>query len=131
MAGMPGPLDTATVVGFVPTADVARARDFYQRCLGLTLGVETPQFVVFETAGTELRVNLVEHHSPVPFTIAGWQVPDIAATVGALVAAGVVFSRYDFMDQDELGIWTTPGGDQVAWFTDPDGNVLSLQQLPG
>lgn len=128
---MTGPLDTATVVGFVPTADVTHAREFYQQRVGLTLVVETPQFAVFETAGTELRVNLVEHHRPVPFTIAGWQVPDIAATVEALVHAGVVFTRYDFMDQDELGIWTTPGGDQVAWFTDADENVLSLQQLPG
>ena len=128
---MTGPLDTATMVGFVPTADLVQARDFYQRRLGLSLVSETPQFAVFETGGTALRVNLVEDHHPVPFTIAGWQVADIAATVASLVDAGVVFSRYDFADQDELGIWTTPGGDQVAWFTDPDGNVLSLQQPAG
>jgi catechol 2,3-dioxygenase-like lactoylglutathione lyase family enzyme len=63
------------------------------------------------------------------FTIAGWRVGDIAATVRALEAKGVRFTRYDGMDQDELGIWTAPGGDKVAWFTDPDGNTLSLTEF--
>jgi hypothetical protein len=47
-------------------------------------------------------------------------------TVHALANAGVVTLRYEEMGQDELGVWTTPGGDKVAWFTDPDGNVLSV-----
>jgi predicted enzyme related to lactoylglutathione lyase len=64
-----------------------------------------------------------------PFTLAGWQVPDIETTVRALTARGVTFTRYDGMGQSALGIWTTPGGDQVAWFTDPDGNTLSLTTL--
>ena len=59
----------------------------------------------------------------------GWRVCDIAATVRELTARGVVFLRYDTMGQDDSGVWTTPGGDKVAWFTDPDGNVLSLTQF--
>ena len=63
------------------------------------------------------------------YTVLGWRVSDIAATVRGLGAKGIAFLRYDSMDQDESGIWTTPGGDQVAWFADPDGNVLSLTQF--
>jgi len=63
---------------------------------------------------------------PQPFTIAGWVVPDIGTTVEALVSRGVSFARFDGMDQDQWDIWTTPGGDQVAWFKDPDGNTLSI-----
>jgi len=73
-----------------------------------------------------LRVTPVPGYDPVPFTIAGWSVPDITAAVRALAASGVTFTRYDGMAQDELGIWTAPGGDRVAWFTDPDRNNLSL-----
>jgi len=53
-------------------------------------------------------------------------VPDISAVVRTLAGRGVQFARYDGLTQDDLGIWTTPGGDQVAWFNDPDGNTLSL-----
>jgi predicted enzyme related to lactoylglutathione lyase len=60
------------------------------------------------------------------FTTAGWNVPDIDAVVRDLAGRGVQFTRYAGMTQDELGVWTTPGGDRVAWFTDPDGNTLSL-----
>ena len=57
------------------------------------------------------------------------EVTDISATIRDLIAKGVVFLRYDGMDQDEDGIWTTPGGDKVAWFADPDENILSLTQF--
>ena len=53
--------------------------------------------------------------------IAGWKVPDIGAAVTDLTDRGVQFARYDGMTQDDLGILTAPGGDQVAWFHDPDG----------
>jgi hypothetical protein len=66
-----------------------------------------------------------------PFTVAGWQVPDIDATVSALAGRGVEFNRYDGMAQDDLGIWTAPGGDRIAWFKDPDGNTLSLTTFDG
>jgi hypothetical protein len=60
--------------------------------------------------------------------VLGWRVDDVDRVVGLLVSSGVTFSRYDGMDQDSAGVWTTPGGDRVAWFSDPDGNNLSLTQ---
>jgi hypothetical protein len=63
------------------------------------------------------------------YTVLGWRVADIAATARGLAGRGVEFLRHDGMDQDENGAWTTPGGDKVAWFADPDGNVLSLTQF--
>ena len=84
--------------------------------------------VVFDAGGTELRLQRVRELTPHPFTALGWIVDDIGAQVRALVARGVTFERYDFMTQDELGIWSTPGA-KVAWFKDPDGNLLSLAQL--
>jgi hypothetical protein len=84
---------------------------------------------VLDANGTMLRVTAVPGVSPAGYTVLGWRVTDIAATVLALTARGVVFRRYDGMDQDEQGIWTTPGGDKVAWFADPDGNTLSLTQF--
>lgn len=73
-----------------------------------------------------LRLTQVHNLAPQPFTIAGWKVPDIGAAVEGLVARGVTFARSEGMEQDERGPWTTPGGECVAWFTDPDGNTLSL-----
>lgn len=76
-----------------------------------------------------LRVTAVSEVSRASYTVLGWRVTDIEATVQDLTAKGVAFKTYDGMDQDETGIWTTPGGDKVAWFADPDGNTLSLTQF--
>ena len=75
-----------------------------------------------------MRVAKVDHLTPQPFTILGWVVADIAVVVGQLAQAGVAIERFTGMDHDELGAWTTPGGDRVAWFTDPDANTLSVTQ---
>jgi len=69
-----------------------------------------------------------EGFKPFPFTILGWSVDDIAKTVQGLQKRGVTFERYVGMDQDHLGIWTSPGGAAIARFKDPDGNVLSLSE---
>jgi hypothetical protein len=74
-------------------------------------------------------VTAVEQVARPGYTVLGWRVADIGATARALAARGVRCTRYDGMDQDENGVWTTPGGDQVAWFSDPDGNTLSLTQF--
>jgi catechol 2,3-dioxygenase-like lactoylglutathione lyase family enzyme len=113
-------------MGFVPVTDMAVAREFYEGTLGLRVVAETPFALVLDANGTQVRVTPVPDLTVQPFTIAGWAVPDIAATVRALSQAGVAFTRYEGMVQDELGIWTTPSGDRVAWFRDPDGNTLSL-----
>jgi catechol 2,3-dioxygenase-like lactoylglutathione lyase family enzyme len=119
-------LAEAPFIGFVPVRDLAAARTFYTETLGLRVADENPFALVLDAGGTMLRVTPVGEFTPQPFTIAGWTVPDITAAVRALAERGVAFTRYDGMTQDDLGIWTTPGGDQVAWFTDPDGNTLSL-----
>ncbi len=119
----------ATFVGFIPAPDLATARVFYTEVLGLTLKAETPFALVVDGGGTTLRLIPVPDLQPQPFTIAGWAVDDIVAEVDALVSSGVTFKRYDGMEQDERAIWTTPGGDRVAWFSDPFNNTLSLTEL--
>ena len=117
------------MVAFVGAADLARARRFYEGTLGLSVVEHNDFACVFDANGTMLRVTAVGEVSPAGYTVLGWRVPDIQAAVRELTARGVAFCRYDGMDQDEQGIWTTPGGEKVAWFTDPDGNTLSLTQF--
>jgi catechol 2,3-dioxygenase-like lactoylglutathione lyase family enzyme len=122
-------LASEKIVGFVPISDPARAKSFYGEILGLKFVSEDPFAVVFDANGNTLRLTRVQDARPQPFTILGWQVSDIVTTVQQLQAAGVAFERYgDFMKQDELGIWTAPGGSRIAWFKDPDGNILSIGQ---
>ena len=117
---------TAKIVTFLCTRDRATAKAFYGGTLGLTLTSEDDYAVVFDANGTTLRISPVKELKPQPFTVLGWHVADVPATVKALNAAGVAFERYEFLAQDELGIWS-PGGDvHVAWFKDPDGNLLSV-----
>jgi catechol 2,3-dioxygenase-like lactoylglutathione lyase family enzyme len=126
----PATLAAAPHVAFVPIADKDKALAFYRDQLGLTLlGDQSPFALVFDLNGTMLRATFAGEFKPQRFTILGWQVTDIAATVQALTAAGVAFNRYPGMnDTHPLAIWTAPGGTQVAWFADPFGNILSLQQ---
>jgi catechol 2,3-dioxygenase-like lactoylglutathione lyase family enzyme len=125
-------LSAAAHVAFVPIGDKDKALAFYRDQLGLTfVEDQSPFALVFDLNGTTFRVTFAGDFKPQPFTILGWQVSDIAATVSELTTAGVAFNRYPGMnDSHPLGIWTAPGGTQVAWFNDPFGNVLSLQQNP-
>ncbi len=122
-------LGQSALMGFVPTVDLSRAGAFYRDLLGLRPVGDNPYAVVFDANGTMLRVTLVEKLTPPPYTVLGWRVDDIVATARDLTGRGVRFLRYDGMEQDEHGIWTTPGGDRVAWFHDPDGNTLSLTEF--
>jgi catechol 2,3-dioxygenase-like lactoylglutathione lyase family enzyme len=125
-------LGAAKVVAFVPTRDPARARAFYQGVLGLRLVSEDAFALVFDAGGTMLRVvdvSRVEGFAPAPFTILGWDVPDAEAAADALRAQGVAFERYPWMEQDDRGIWTSPAGGRIAWFRDPEGNLLSITQF--
>jgi catechol 2,3-dioxygenase-like lactoylglutathione lyase family enzyme len=122
-------LASEKILGFVPITDAARAKSFYADKLGLKFVSEDSFAVVFDANGIMLRLTRVQELTPQPFTILGWQVSDIVATVKRLHEAGVTFERYGgFMQQDELGIWDAPGGTRVAWFKDPDGNTLSVSQ---
>jgi catechol 2,3-dioxygenase-like lactoylglutathione lyase family enzyme len=119
-------LGESPFIGFIPVTDVSRARDFYEGTLGLRILEESPFAMVADANGTMLRITPVGEFAPQAFTVAGWKVADITDTVSTLTDKGVAFRRYDGMEQDDLGIWTTPSGDRVAWFSDPDDNALSL-----
>jgi catechol 2,3-dioxygenase-like lactoylglutathione lyase family enzyme len=126
----PAPLASLPVVGFIPISEPVPALAFYRDKLGLTLVADqTPFALVFQSGSTMIRATFASGFKPQPFTIFGWQVTDIEATVQALTDAGVVFTRYTGLnDTHPLGIWSAPGGTKVAWFQDPFGNVLSVQQ---
>jgi extradiol dioxygenase family protein len=114
------------LMAFIPVRDLTVARSFYGELLGLAATEESPYAVVLDAGGTMLRLTQVDDFDAQSFTIAGWQVLDMRTSIDALAARGVAVVRYEGLDQDATGIWSTPGGDQVAWFKDPDGNTLSL-----
>lgn len=89
---------------------------------------DDPFAIVFDCAGVQLRVQKVERLQPHPFTALGWVVANIRDEPAALSARGVLFERFAGMEQDAYGIWQAPGGAKVAWFKDPDGNLLSLTE---
>jgi catechol 2,3-dioxygenase-like lactoylglutathione lyase family enzyme len=119
------------IVAFVNIRDPVQAKLFYRDVLGLRLtGEELPYAIVFDAHGTMLRLAINPQAQPVPGTVLGWRVERIEDSVRRLAQAGVEFQRWEFMQQDALGIWTAPMGAKVAWFKDPDGNLLSLSQIP-
>jgi catechol 2,3-dioxygenase-like lactoylglutathione lyase family enzyme len=119
------------VIAFVTIVDVERAKSFYRDTLGLTLLSEEPPFaLVFDANGIMLRLGMGKELPKVPGTVLGWRIPDITSAVQEMERAGVKFERFAGMKQDELGIWSAPGGAKVAWFKDPDGNILSLSEHP-
>jgi len=122
-------LRTYDLIAFAATTDLERARAFYEGVLGLEVREQSPYACVFDAAGTMLRVTAVGAVTQPGYTVLGWRVPDIVEAIDALAARGVRFLRYDGMEQDEHGAWTTARGDRIAWFRDPDGNVLSLTQF--
>jgi len=119
-------LGSARLTAFVATTDSARSRPFYESVLGLRFLSDDRFALVFDSNGTTLRIQKVERFQPLPFTALGWQVAGIQHVVSTLTKLGVAFERYSFLQQDGLGIWTSPAGAKVAWFKDPDGNLLSV-----
>ena len=122
-------LDEHEVIAFVATRQPEQAKTFYSEVLGLRLVADTPFALVFDARGTMLRISKLQDLIPAPYTVLGWKVADIRAVMEGLTNRGVTFERYKGLPQDELGVWTTPDGHQVAWFKDPDGNTLSLTQF--
>ena len=117
------------LVGFIPTRDGDAARVFYEKKVGLRFISDDQFAVVFQSGANMIRIARTGSFTPAPFTILGWESLDIERDVREMSARGVKFERYDYMGpQDELAIWTAPGGAKVAWFKDPDGNTLSLSQ---
>jgi catechol 2,3-dioxygenase-like lactoylglutathione lyase family enzyme len=115
-------------IAFIPTKDAARARRFYEDVLGLRVVSEDAFAIVMDANGTMVRIVRVDDFTPFPFTILGWQVDEIHRTVAELAGRGVAFTRYAYFEQSSDGVWLAPGGAKVAWFTDPDGNTLSISQ---
>ena len=121
-------LSNEKLVAFVSTTNADRARAFYRDTLGLRLVSEDPFALVFDSNGAPLRVALAKEVNPAPYTVLAWDVKDIRSTVVDLKKSGVTFEIFGFFKQDELGIWTAPDGTQVAWFKDPEGNILGVAQ---
>ena len=128
-AGKASALGLGKMVGFAATTNAAKARNFYAGVLGLKLVSEDKFALVFDANGAMLRVTNVPNFTPQQFTVLGWDVQNIDETVSALAAKGVEFQHYGMPGQDRRGVWTTPSGARVAWFKDPDGNVLSVMQF--
>ncbi len=113
---------------FVPTINPDKAKSFYKDILGLKLLSEDNYALEFDANGTLLRVTIVQELKPQVFTVLGWNVDSISSIIKSLNKQNVFCEKYDFLEQDDLGVWTSPGGSKVAWFKDPDGNVLSLTE---
>jgi catechol 2,3-dioxygenase-like lactoylglutathione lyase family enzyme len=121
-------LASGKMVGFVPTKDYEKARAFYEGRLGFDFVSLDQYALVVSVGGHKIRIAKVPNFTPLQGTILGWEVPSIDAVVTWLREKGVVTEKYPFVQDRELGIWTTPSGDKVAWFKDPDGNILSVSQ---
>lgn len=119
-------LGSTPIVAFVATTDFTLAKAFYGDALGLELTAEDGFALVFNACGTPLRVSKVQQVTPAPYTVLGWRVPDIHGAIQELKQRGVTFEIFDGLNQDADGTWLAPGGTQVAWFKDPDNNILSL-----
>jgi catechol 2,3-dioxygenase-like lactoylglutathione lyase family enzyme len=121
-------LAASKMMGFVPTTDAKKARAFYEGKLAFQFFSDDPFALVVKAGDTMIRVAKTQNFTPAPYTVLGWEVSDLGKVVAWLKQQGVTFEKYPFIQDQELGIWTTPNGDKVAWFKDPDGNVLSVSQ---
>jgi len=119
-----------TPILFAATTNSKRSRKFYEEALGLEFVADEPYALVFRTGRIQLRIQKVARKPKLSHTVLGWAVPDVRKTVRKLSEAGVEFMRYDGLDQDADGVWLSPSGAQVAWFRDPDDNILSLTGYP-
>lgn len=121
-------LGSTDIVAFVPIKDADKARAFYEGVLGLRFVKDDGFALVLEANGIMVRAAKMKDFTPAQFTVLGWQVSKIEDVVRTLTKRGVKCEIFGFFKQDELGIWTAPTGDKVAWFKDPDGNILSVSE---
>jgi catechol 2,3-dioxygenase-like lactoylglutathione lyase family enzyme len=121
-------LASSKIIGFVPTKDSAKARAFYEGKLGFQFLSDDLFALVVRAGETMIRISKAKDFTPVPYTVMGWEVPNIEEIVDWLNQRGVEFEKYSFVHDAKRGIWTAPSGDKIAWFKDPDGNVLSVSQ---
>ncbi len=118
-----------TAVAFLFVTDRQRSLDFYRDLLGAALRSEDQYGDLLEIGGALLRMTVMPGYVARPDPALGWEVADVAAAAAVLKGRGVQFTVYEGMGQDDLGVWTSPDGtSKLAWFPDPDGNVLMLAQ---
>lgn len=121
-------LSNKKLKAFVSTTNADKAKSFYYDILGLKLLSEDNYALEFDANGTSLRVSIVQELKPQPFTVLGWNVDDIVSIIKSLNDRKIFCEKFEFLQQNDLGIWTSPNGSKVAWFKDPDGNILSLTE---
>ncbi|MBL8543096.1 MAG: VOC family protein [Hyphomonadaceae bacterium] len=121
-------LDSATISALVGTMKPDAAKAFYAGVLGLRFVGDDGYALVFEGKNARVRVSRVPAIAPAAYAVLAFTVDDIEKTVDELAAKGVAFARFGFFVQDQRGIWTAPDGTKVAWFHDPDLNLLSIVQ---
>jgi catechol 2,3-dioxygenase-like lactoylglutathione lyase family enzyme len=123
-------LASGKLVGFVPTTDYDKTRAFYENKLGFEFVSLDQYALIMSVGGHRMRFTKIPNFAPLQGTILGWEVEDIERVASWLGDRGVLLEKYPFVQDRELGIWTAPAGDRVAWFKDPDGNILSISQHP-
>jgi catechol 2,3-dioxygenase-like lactoylglutathione lyase family enzyme len=121
-------LGSTNIIAFVAITDAEKARAFYEGTLGLRFVKDDGFALVFDANGIMMRAAKMKEFKPAQVTVLGWQVSHIEDVVRDLAKRGVKFEIFGFFKQDELGIWIAPTGDKVAWFKDPDGNILSISE---
>lgn len=123
-------LANAKLQSIIWTSRISDAEIFYRDVLGLDLIKMSDGALVFDVGGSDLRVSPVPSTVPSEHTVMGFSVAGVDAVVTSMIAKGVELERFEGFPHDEKGILTTPDGSSVAWFRDPDGNLLSVVQFP-
>jgi len=123
-------LENPKITAFLPTINPEQSKQFYTDTLGLKLISEDVYALEFEGSGIFLRITVVEKFEPHPFTVLGFKIEDIATQIKSLSKKGVEFEKYNYFEQDNLGVWNSPSNAKIAWFKDPDGNLVSLTEYP-
>jgi len=121
-------LSDPKITAFIPTIQIGQARRFYKDVLGLELVSQDDYAIEFQGSGAILRITFVNEFKPHPFAVLGFKIDDINSQVKSLSEKGVAFEKYDSLEMNHLGIWIAPSKAKVAWFKDPDGNLLSLTE---
>jgi catechol 2,3-dioxygenase-like lactoylglutathione lyase family enzyme len=122
-------LGDSPAVATIPVTDLARAKAFYEGTLGLELNEARPGVATYKSGGGVIFVYETDKAGTNKATTATWPVADVEAVVAELKSRGVAFQRYDDLPETEMhGDLHVSGGGKVkvAWFKDPDGNILSV-----
>ena len=119
-------LANASLQTLVWSADIERSERFYSNVLGLPLSGRSHGALVYRVGAGTLRVSPVPSTAPTEHTVLGLEVDDVNDAVAVLASKGLEFERFPGFTHDAAGVWTAPDGTKVAWFRDPDGNLISL-----